>query len=87
MLPHVIVKREKLAAMLKYARRHRKPEALGWGALSRLGTTKVSDMYWKDGMTQDQIGVRCGVTRGAVAQFMLRRQITGRPPGPKPGKK
>ena len=83
-LPHLIIKRQRVAEMLTFVREHRRPAPEGWGRLTALGVGEVRRLYWTEGMTQQQIGEHVGVHRNAVAVFMGRHGIEGRPRGPRP---
>lgn len=82
LLPHLLVKRDALAAMLQFVRENRKAISKHWGCLSRAGVTAISRMYHDDGKTQVAIATMFGCSRSAVATFMRRNGIPARRPGP-----
>jgi len=84
LLPRLVIKRQRLLEMVAFVREHRRSQPKTWGRLAALGVAEVRRLYWLEGLNQKQIGVRAGVPRNAVAVFMGRNGIKGRPRGPIP---
>lgn len=85
MLPHLIIKGDKLAEMMAWARENRKALPETWGVLAAAGVEEITRLYHEEGLTQKEIAAKFGVGAGAVATFFLRNGIRGRRRGPKEG--
>lgn len=80
LLPHAIIKKEKLLAVLKIAKgmRSMKERAPNWGALSAVGRKEIRRLYWVKKLSLLDIANRFGVTWCAVKLFMKRHGIPKR---------
>lgn len=80
LLNFCIIKRDQLLALHEHLVTKVKDQPSGWGALAALGVDEVRRLYWEDRLSQREIGLRVGVTQGAVKQFMYRNGIPTRSP-------
>ena len=87
MLPHLIIKHDKVKEIIEFVKQNRKPLPKNWGVLSSVGPDEIRRLYWEGGLNQDQIGRMCGCGGKAVNRYMKKHKIVGRPPGPVPKKK
>jgi hypothetical protein len=78
MLPHLIIKRDKVAALVEIAR-NIKPLTEHFGRLVAAGADEVRRLYWEEGLSQPQIGAKYGVGASATRNFMARSGIPVRP--------
>ena len=85
MLPHLIIKRERMQKMLDFVRENRKPQSSAWGVLVAIGVDEIKRLYFDEGMTQSQIADKIGCSRGAVSSYFIVNEITGRRTGPADG--
>jgi hypothetical protein len=80
-LPHLlefcIVKQEELqvlAAALETA----KDRTESWGTIAAAGVEEITRLYWEEGLNQQAIADRFGVTQSAVKNFIHRNNIPAR---------
>lgn len=85
MLSHLIVKNDQVQAMLEWAKLHRSSAPETWGILTEIGVEEITRLYHDEGLTQQQIADKFGVSHGGVSSFFLRNEITGRRRGPQEG--
>jgi hypothetical protein len=74
MLPHLIIKRDRVAEMIAFVREHRRPYAFGMKKLAEVGVDALRQMV-DDGLSRRAIGKRLGVDRTTVKLFMRRHKI------------
>jgi hypothetical protein len=77
MLPYAIVKRDKLLSLLETLAQMRDASP-GRGNLAAAGAEEIRRLYWEEQMADWDIGLRFGVTREAVKQYMRRHGIPRR---------
>lgn len=77
MLPHVIIKRDKLIELLARIEK-RKDQSITWGNLVRAGTEEIRRLYWDEGLNLYEIGERFGVSWSGVKLYMRRHDIPQR---------
>lgn len=75
MLPHSIIKAEKLSALLAYITTSMRDAAPGYGSLRKVGPIEIRRLYWEECLTAEKIGAQYGVTGNAVKNYMHRHGI------------
>ncbi len=83
MLPHSIIKREKLAEMIAYIEGRRWDVHANYALESQFSSKSdlkntLNDLYWSGRLTHRQIATRLGVSRGAVRWAFDRYGIRAR---------
>lgn len=77
LIERCIVKSEVLANLLAIVEGKR-DQSPGWGNLSAAGPEEVRRLYWDQGLSQSEIGLKYGVGQSAVRLYMKRHKIATR---------
>lgn len=80
MLPHSIIKREKLLEM-QQALEQKRDQSPGWGKLAAAGVDEIRRLYWEESQSFTTIAEQFNVTPRAVQAYMKRHGIERRSRG------
>jgi hypothetical protein len=77
-LEHSIIKADKLREVYDWVLNNVKDLGDNYGTLESIGIARIKQLYWHEGLTQEEIGGRIGVSQTSVAHYMKKHRLLRR---------